>query len=263
MMVEQVYKPSPEDINRIKSKPDMLKVSGDGVFATLQGEGVTSGQKAVFLRLHYCNLSCGLEGGWNCDTEYTWRRDRKEFWQEPKDWSFEETASKISSAWKEKFGTEFDDQKRVVVTGGEPLLQQRKIVSMIQRLPGWKFEFETNGTVMPLPELSEHQINCSPKLANSGNSLSKRFKPQVLSTINSFSNSWFKFVVSDVSDIDEIKDIVAECKLNPNKILIMPEGRTVESVQEHYSRVENTVSENEWQMTNRNQLVWFGPKRRT
>lgn len=260
-MSREIYKPTPEDRERIKTQLDKLKVSGDGVFATLQGEGITGGSPSVFLRLHYCNLTCGVPSGWLCDTGYTWNTSKREFWQEPEDWSYEETAVRISNAWKSSFPNR--QERRLVVTGGEPLLQQRKITRLLQRLPGWEVEIETNGTVMPIPELHTCQFNCSPKLGNSGNTLQRRYKPDVLRVINDLPKSQFKFVVVEHSDLDEIDKIATDCSLTPAKILIMPEGHTNEEVEAHYQTIKDAVEAMGWGVTLRNQLIWFGLKRRT
>jgi len=255
----KIYRPTVLDKQRIKPIPNMLKVSGDQVFATFQGEGITAGQPAVFLRLHYCNLACS----W-CDTKYTWDKTRKEFWQEPIDWSYPEAVTKIKAAWLQKFGLKTpDSKKRLVITGGEPLLQQAKIVKLLQFLPNWRVEIETNGTIIPLAELSNCQINCSPKLENSGNLLSLRFKSEVLKQINSLPNSWFKFVVVKAKDLEEIDEIVTCCALNPEKILIMPEGYTVETISEHLIQVKTEVQKRKWRVIQRNQIIWYGNKRRT
>lgn len=254
-----VYKPTAEDRTKIKPHPNTLKVSGDQLFATFQGEGVTAGQPAIFLRLHFCNLACS----W-CDTGYTWDKNREEFWKEPVDWTLSETASNIKTAWTEKFGSQVpDSEKRIVITGGEPLLQQKKIVDLLGHLPNWKVEIETNGTIAPLSELHDCQINCSPKLENSNNSKNSRFRPEVLKIINKLPNSWFKFVVVAESDLKEIGQLVKECNLNPEKILIMPEGVTLDATTAHLGLVETAVKEKGWNITKRNQLEWFGNKRRT
>lgn len=261
MMTQKIYKPTPEDRERIKSQPDKLKISGDGVFATLQGEGITAGLPCVFLRLHYCNLTCGVPKGWFCDTSYTWDTTKREFWQEPEDWSYEKAATKISDVWN----SAFPDQKerRLVITGGEPLLQQRKIAKLLQELPEWQVEIETNGTIMPISELHICQFNCSPKLENSGNTLQKRYRPEVLKVINKLPKSQFKFVVTRPSDLDEIDKIIRECDLNAEKILVMPEGYTKEEVKSHLNLIRKAVEARGWRITLRNQLIWFGSKRRT
>jgi organic radical activating enzyme len=259
--MHEVYKPTLSDRQRLIVRPDTLKVSGDKAFATLQGEGVTTGKPAVFIRLQFCNLACGKIEGWQCDTGYTWDKDREEFWKEPEDWSYQEATDNIINAWIEKFGD--TDDKRVVITGGEPLIQQDKLIKLVERLPDWNIEIETNGTIKPSPDLSNCQFNCSPKLNNSGNSVNRRYKPEVLTYINSLPNSWFKFVVNSPQDFREINSIVEECGLSSEKILIMPEGLTAEVVEKHAREISPEISRRGWNITYRNQLIWFGPKRRT
>lgn len=259
--MKEAYRPSVADIERLKPKADMLKVSGDRVFATLQGEGVTAGLPSVFLRLHYCNLTCGLPIGWKCDTTYTWDSRIPEFWKEPEDWSYVKAASLVEEAWDAKFGDK--QERRLVVTGGEPLIQQRKLAKLLELLRGWRVEIETNGTITPIPVLQTRQFNCSPKLENSGNNKARRYNPSALRAINALPNSWFKFVVSDISDLDEIGEIVRDCGLNEDKLLIMPEGQTADVVEGHAQLVRDAVNERGWKITMRNQLIWYGDKRRT
>ncbi|MFA6518115.1 MAG: 7-carboxy-7-deazaguanine synthase QueE [Candidatus Shapirobacteria bacterium] len=264
-----VYKPTKGDLLKSARKLDFFKVSGDKVFATLQGEGLleseggTAGCPAVFLRLQFCNLHCGFPNGWRCDTGYTWDTKRAEYWQEPEDWSIEKTKIEIEKAWVDKFGLDKNIQKRVVITGGEPLLQQDLIVKLLNQMKDWQVEIETNGTIKPSPELIQCQINCSPKLANSGNEKKLRFRPEVLSLINGWPVGWFKFVVSRVEDLKEIEEIVESCNLNPKRVLIMPEGLTKEAVTEHQTLVQKDTNSRGWRIIERNQLIWFGPKRRT
>lgn len=255
----EIYRPTAEERRRLMPKSDALKISGDQIFATLQGEGITAGQPAVFLRLQFCNLVCS----W-CDTGYTWDKTREEFWKEPVDWTPLETASNIELAWNQAFGGQSPDvRRRLVVTGGEPLLQQKKIVNLLGLLPSWNTEIETNGTIFPLPEVDNCQINCSPKLENSDNAVSRRYKPEVLRTINGMPNSWFKFVVTGEQDLDEVGEIVDECGLNTERVMIMPEGTTVEATRSHLLLVQEAVAERGWKISRRNQLEWFGNKRRT
>ena len=257
----ETYQPSKSDIERLRPKAEMFKVSGDGIFATLQGEGITAGLPAVLLRLHYCNLTCGDPYGWRCDTAYTWNKRTAEYWQELEDWSYEETALSAEKAWISRFGEEQD--KRLVITGGEPLIQQKKIARLLNELSGWNIEIETNGTIMPIPELHACQFNCSPKLANSGNSLQKRYKPEVLRVVNSLPRSQFKFVAEDLPDLDEITQIVTDSQLDPDKILVMPEGQTAEVVEIKAGRLRSAIEAKGWKITMRNQLIWYGSKRRT
>ena len=79
---------------------------------TLQGEGPSAGQRAGFVRLGRCSLSCS----W-CDTPYSWDWKRYDPAVELRELAVGEVAASIRAM----------DVPMVVVTGGEPLLQQRVI----------------------------------------------------------------------------------------------------------------------------------------
>lgn len=201
----------------LRLKSGHLKLSGDGVFYSIQGEGKSMGLPACFLRLHLCNLTCT----W-CDTRYTWDKTQEEFWTESVDSPTERVAQMIQSTWG---CTDERIEKRLVITGGEPLLQQKEIQKLLELLPEWNIEIETNGTIMPQAELLERcQFNCSPKLANSLVKEKRRIRTNVLRILNE-KNTTFKFVVEKPSDLEEIDQVfVQELDLDPHKILVMPEG---------------------------------------
>lgn len=91
------------------------------IFYSIQGEGVHSGEAAIFLRLSGCNLRCSF-----CDTKHQPYQDLTE----------DEIASKIA-----KYPASL-----VVITGGEPTLQlTRSLVDKIHDL-GKMVAIETNGT---------------------------------------------------------------------------------------------------------------------
>ena len=93
------YQVTVDDRLRIKPQADMLKVSGDQIFATLQGEGVTAGSKAIFLRLHFCNLACGKESGWQWNDQFI-------MWFIPE--------KKMLPPTKEHIGPPLDKEKHVI-----------------------------------------------------------------------------------------------------------------------------------------------------
>jgi len=146
----------------------VLKVSRkpDGqpeIFCSIQGEGVNIGKPAVFLRLGLCNLKCT----W-CDTKYAW------------DWETYNPKEQLVEMPLEDVEQEIlrHNRKYLVVTGGEPMIQQNWLIPLFARLEsrGFFIEIETNGTIVPdqhLVNLVDHW-SVSPKLQNSGNSQSLR-----------------------------------------------------------------------------------------
>jgi 7-carboxy-7-deazaguanine synthase (Cx14CxxC type) len=113
-------------------------------FLTLQGEGVQSGSRAVFLRFAGCNLWTGREQDRAtaqcrfCDTDFVGTDGEGG----GKFSSTDALASHAEAVWGG--GTE---QRLVVITGGEPMLQlDRALVDALQAR-GFRVAVETNGTL--------------------------------------------------------------------------------------------------------------------
>jgi organic radical activating enzyme len=220
-------------------------VSGDKVFYTLQGEGVTIGSPAVFIRLHFCNLRCNF-----CDTPYTWKDDK-----EKEEWSVEKMAEEIKKA-------DVGNSLRLIITGGEPMVQQRQIIELLKLIPEYKVEIESNGTIPPPPELWHCQFNCSPKLSNSGDHEGRRrFVPETLEIINKIENSYFKFVVREPKDLEEIEREYAP-HIDKSKIILMPEGVTMEDNLKHMQAVAEIAKEKSLRVIPRLQIIIWGNKRK-
>lgn len=196
------------------------------IFHTLQGEGSSLGLPAVFIRLSQCNLHCV----W-CDTPYTWNWEKTPWSHEDgKKFSKKEQSLELSPEEIAPLITRYDCP-RVVITGGEPLLQQAEIVRLIPLLKNVPhIEFETNGTRLPSPELDTlaTQYNVSPKLANSGMDKKMRLHDEPLSFFAKSVKASFKFVVQNETDLAEIAEIQKEHAISPEKITLMPEGRQAE-----------------------------------
>lgn len=206
------------------------------VFHTLQGEGVSAGVPAVFVRSSLCNLHCV----W-CDTDYTWNWEGTP-WPHEKDADpnygkfvreqrmIEMTPADVAAAIKEH------SCRRLVVTGGEPLVQQEEFIDVLEILrewdPRWVFELETNGTITPEADLDNlvAQYNVSPKLANSGNDEKLRINEKALKFYAASPRAWFKFVVSGPADLAEIAEFQNRFGLEADRIILMPEGRDAKTL---------------------------------
>jgi organic radical activating enzyme len=123
------------------------------------------------------------------------------------------------------------DCPRLVLTGGEPLLQQAGWVEMLRLVrasrPDTMVEVETNGTLIPEPDLEQvvDQFNVSPKLANAGMPETMRLVPAALAWFAASPKTWFKFVVAQPDDLAEIENLLGRFGLPRCRTILMPEGR--------------------------------------
>ena len=143
------------------------------IFASISGEGTRQGAPAVFVRFTGCNLRCA----W-CDTGY----------------SFETGAEMdIAAVLGEvgRHGIPF-----VVITGGEPLLQEEELIPLLTALnaEGYDIEIETNGT-RPVDAVQAYATICMDiKCPSSGESSD----PALLASLRPA--DMVKFVVADRGD---------------------------------------------------------------
>jgi len=222
---------------------------------TVQGEGPSAGRRCAFLRLGGCNLSCR----W-CDTPYTW------------DWTGigdSKVAYDPRTELRVLHGDEVlaqllaFDVDTIVISGGEPLNQQRRLLRVVRGLVdrGRRVEVETNGTRIPDPELVDAgvQFNVSPKLAHSGDPAGRRLMPQALRALAGLPNVAFKFVCRSESDLDEVAEVVALYGTRP--VWIMPEGRTAQDVNDGLARLADHVVIRGWNLTTRLHVVAWDDKR--
>jgi organic radical activating enzyme len=234
---------------------NVMAISSDGIFYSIQGEGISMGEPAVFLRLYGCNLHCSY-----CDTPYTWGKDtnKKIISLGITIITLEKLAEDIQKLWP-KTNKKY---KRLVITGGEPLLQKTAIDNLIDLLSDWFVEIETNGTILPTKkQLNECQFNCSPKLSNSGND-ENRINGKVLKAINK-NDSQFKFVVRNEDDVKEIeRDFIKPYKLDTEKIILMPEGVSVKELRKHALAVVDICLEKGYRLLDRLQINIWGKKRK-
>jgi organic radical activating enzyme len=183
---------------------------------------------------------------WTCDStsQWLWRGEDKEF-------------QYLIDRWKEQ-GI-YDDIKNgtihIIWTGGEPTIKghQEAIINFTKYWSASEFiqnghlmksgtdglmayhnrpfplnpyyEIETNGTIVidkPLFKILD-QINCSPKLSNSGMTAKQRINPEAIERIKQHSNYQFKFVISNEEDIKELfRDFVVPFSIPLTNVVCMP-----------------------------------------
>jgi hypothetical protein len=68
--------------------------------------------------------------------------------------------------------------------------------------------------------------NVSPKLANSGMREDLRISPEAVTWFTESPKTWFKFVVQDKEDLAEVAGLRDRFGISPDRIFLMPEGRT-------------------------------------
>jgi 7-carboxy-7-deazaguanine synthase len=217
--------------------PVRLRVSE--IFASVQGEGPSVGTPSVFVRLQGCSVGCG----W-CDTKYSWDAGRGE------ELALEDVLERVKEAGPDN----------VVVTGGEPL-EHLALVPLVERLRalGRRIEIETAGVAIP-PDLPVDQWNVSPKLAHSGVPRERRVVPAAIERFRDL-GAWFKFVVGDERDVDEVLALQSRHGLPTDRILLMPLGLTREEQQTRMPEVIAWCTRHGFRFSPRLHILVWGPRR--
>ncbi len=231
-------------INRPIVRADRFLVNE--IFFSVQGEGASIGRPALFLRLQVCNLTCQ----W-CDTRYTWDTAHPDF-NQYEELSLDTLLTRLTAY----------PCRRLVITGGEPLLHAAAIEALLGQLGAeWAVEIETNGTLAGGPLIrSRCQLNISPKLPSARNTV-RTIKPAVLRQLAASRDPWFKFVVADEADYDRMEKIIAECELPAERIIVMPEGQDVASLSKHALLVIERVKESGYRLLPRLHVMLYGNRR--
>ena len=155
------------------------------------------------------------------------------------------------------------DVPLIVISGGEPLSQQERLVPLVEGLlaAGRRVEFETNGTVAPRAELTARGVrfNVSPKLAHSGDPERKRVVPDALRALRATTDVVFKFVCQQESDLDEVAALAGQYDLAP--IWIMPQGDVPEAVLNGLSALAGHVVARGWNLSTRMHVLLWGTTR--
>lgn len=156
------------------------------IYKSIQGESSYAGLPCVFVRLTGCNLRCD----W-CDSEYTFSGGHK--------MSIDEVEAEVQRL-SPRGGF-------VEITGGEPMLQERDVVPLMECLlnAGYNVLLETSGE-RPLGKVPKEIIKIvDVKCPHSGEGDS--FNMENLEALTS--RDEVKFVISDRSDYEFARDFTA------------------------------------------------------
>ena len=201
---------------------DPVLVVVDIVGPTVLGQGTAAGRRCSLIRLGGCNLSCS----W-CDTPFAWDSTRYDLARHLSQWPASQVAATALSC----------DPALVVVSGGEPLLQQRSAgwPVLLRSLSGVEVGLETNGTIAPSEETMHgvSWVTVSPKLAHAGDPSWERIKGDVLLTWGRLAYSHdveFLFVVRDSTDVATINTLAMVHGLPSSRVWVSPEGTTSATV---------------------------------
>ena len=167
------------------------------IFRSIEGEGLRTGQAAIFIRLHGCNLRCSY-----CDSMYA--VEGKDF----KSMSVEEVFSAI-----EKLRAE-TNTRCITLTGGEPLLHS-EVEDLLTKLSESNFSvnIETNGTVPCKWRLPGLFYTMDWKCKSSG--MSSKMKMENMESLGG--KDVLKFVVGSIDDLKEAESVVAQLSQSKSK----------------------------------------------
>ncbi|MFK4871369.1 7-carboxy-7-deazaguanine synthase QueE [Novosphingobium sp. ZW T3_23] len=234
------------------------------VFASLQGEGASMGRPSTFVRLSRCNLACE----W-CDTAYTWRFSGDNRFHRD-DLAFERKANQVMAEEADVARMVADlPPDRLVITGGEPLLQGAQLARMLAALdearPGMHVEIETNGSVAPHAVLDARvqQYNVSPKLSHSGNPAELALVPERLDAWAADPRAYFKFVVAEPADVDEVRALKDRHAIPAERIFLMPEGRSSDVIRQRSGWLSDICTQEGYRFTDRLHIHIWGDTRGT
>lgn len=174
------------------------------IYKSLQGESTYAGLACVFVRLTGCNLRCN----W-CDSEYTFQGGRK--------MSIGEVLDEVSRL--------SPDRGLVEITGGEPMLQEREVIPLMQTLvqDGYMVLLETSGE-RPLERVPSDVVKIvDVKCPDSGEG--DTFCRENLEALTDHDE--VKFVLSSRGDYDFAREFVHRHNLDQkvNAILFSPAFR--------------------------------------
>ncbi|MEZ4223217.1 MAG: 7-carboxy-7-deazaguanine synthase QueE [Polyangiaceae bacterium] len=228
----------------------MAELRVSEIFESLQGEGVSAGTPCTFLRLATCNLRCS----W-CDTKYTWDFKNHDYDKEVTHQAVRDVATRLGAL----------AQRRLVVTGGEPLLQASALEALLDELTGFTVEVETNGTLAPSAGLAKRvdQWNVSPKLANADEPRERRVVLDALRQFRDLPQAWLKLVLRTSACVSEALQLVDELDWPRERVIFMPEANDLEQLERRAPEIANASRQYGVRFSSRLHLALWNGRRGT
>lgn len=227
-------------------------------FTSIQGEGPRAGRLCTFLRFGGCNLSCGYQGGWVCDSSYTW---------DARKYNLREQIVMQSAAALVKLVDR--DVQEVIFTGGEPLMHQenRDWSLLLQSLSGkGKFlSVETNGTIAPndVTQAFIRHYSISPKLSNTTHKSGQSAELAEWPAHVKLGLTCLKFVVAGPEDVKEAVALADSHGWPRWNVWMMPEGTSTAQLQESFGSIVEEAIRLRVNCSHRLQILAFGDRRGT
>ncbi|GAA0632247.1 7-carboxy-7-deazaguanine synthase QueE [Kutzneria viridogrisea] len=220
---------------------------------TVQGEGPAAGTLATFIRLSGCNLSCG----W-CDTPYTWDATR---------YDLRATTRHVTPRDLAEQALAVTPGGIVVVTGGEPLLQQDRPpwAELLRELAAARpVHIETNGTLVPnsVTLAAASCIVVSPKLPNAGGhrghqdpAMPPAWREIITDTVH------LKVVCHGADDVRQAVTLAESLGCPPARVWVMPEGRDQTTLASRWPVIADAAARHGINATHRLHVLAWGDAR--
>ncbi|WP_297429374.1 putative 7-carboxy-7-deazaguanine synthase QueE [Clostridium sp.] len=162
-------------------------------FLSIDGEGPSSGELAIFIRFQGCNLRCS----W-CDTIYSWGTDN---------------ISEVLSSVEIYNYIKENKVANVTLTGGEPLIQDNidELLGLLNKDDNLKIHIETNGAIDIEPFKRRHTKNNISYIVDYKLLSSNMMSEMNLNNLEVVGkNDVYKFVIGNTEDLLMAYDIIQE-----------------------------------------------------
>ena len=95
----------------------------------------------------------------------------------------------------------------------------------------------------------------------SGNPTQLRQNAESLAFFSKSNAAWFKFVITEDKDIDEVESLVTQFRLPNDRILLMPEGRDQTTLEQRRIWLADTCKSLNYRFSDRLHVHLWGAKR--